>query len=116
MKHKIKVKILSREVGPRKALLKNLAKSLIIHQKIKTTKAKAKALKPFVEKLITISKSPTLSHRRKFKAIFQQEEIIKKMFEVIGPKYKDRPGGYTRIIKIGRRTSDKAEMAVIELV
>jgi len=95
--------------------MKSLATALILNSKIKTTEAKAKELKSFIEKKISCVKKGNLHQRRRMLDIFAPP-VAKKLFEEIGPKYKERPGGYTRIIKLGRRPQDKAEMAIIELV
>jgi large subunit ribosomal protein L17 len=116
MRHRKKGKILDRKVGPRKALLRNLAASLIIYEKIQTTKAKAKALRPFVEKLITKGKINNLNTRRELSRQLYLKNAVQKIVEELGPRYKDRPGGYTRIINIGKRQGDGAEIVQIELV
>jgi large subunit ribosomal protein L17 len=116
MRHRKKGKILDRKKGPREAMLKNLASSILIYEKVKTTRAKAKAVKPQVEKLITVAKTGDLAARRKLIKDLPQPMAIKKAMEVLGARYKDRKGGYTRIVKIGRRQGDGAEMAQIELV
>jgi large subunit ribosomal protein L17 len=110
-----KGKQFSMKKGPRVALLKTLANSFFLHEKIKTTEAKAKALRPIVEKMITRGKNATVANRR---LLAQKVNIStsKKIIEVIAPKYKDRNGGYTRITKLGPRNSDGAKMAIIELV
>ncbi len=116
MRHKKKKITLGREKAHRVAMMKNLAESLILHGKIKTTKAKAKALRTVVEPLITIAKAGTLAARRELiKALFT-DDAVKKLMDELGPKYKDRQGGYTRIIKLTPRDSDSAEVAIIELV
>lgn len=109
-------KILDRKRDQRKALLRNLCRSLIKYGKIKTTLAKAKFIKPTIEKLITIGKKNDLSSRRKIFSFFQDEEIVNKILNEISPRYKERKGGYTRIIKAGTRKGDGAEMAIIEFV
>ncbi|MCR4313742.1 MAG: 50S ribosomal protein L17 [Candidatus Uhrbacteria bacterium] len=116
MRHRKKGTILGREKAPREALLRNLAASVILYEKVKTTEAKAKAVKPLVEKAITSGKKPTLASRRKLLSFFYTEHPVKKIFEVLGPRYQNREGGYTRIIKIGARKNDGAEMVLIELV
>ena len=107
---------LSRKSAHRKALLKNLACALIEHKRIKTTVAKAKALKVYVEPLITKSKENTTHNRRVVFSNLQNKEAIKELFGVISEKVADRPGGYVRIIKMGFRRNDGTEMAMIELV
>lgn len=116
MRHRKKGKILDRKVGPRKAMLRNLAVSLFLYEKIKTTKAKAKVLKSFAEKLITKGKKNDLTARRYLLKYLYKESAVKKVLEDISPRYKDRKGGYTRILKIGRRQGDAAEIVQIELV
>jgi large subunit ribosomal protein L17 len=107
---------LSRKSAHRKALLKNLACALFEHKRIKTTVAKAKALKVYVEPLITKSKENTTHNRRVVFSNLQNKEAIKELFGVISEKVADRPGGYVRIIKMGFRRNDGTEMAMIELV
>jgi len=106
---------LSRKKGPRKALIRTLANSFFLRQKIKTTEAKAKELRPVVEKMITKAKDDSIANRRLLARILNPE-MVKKVIKEIAPEYKNRPGGYTRIIRLGRRNSDGAEMAIIELV
>lgn len=114
MRHKRKGRKFGRETGQRKALLKGLASSLFLRGKIKTTTAKAKSLKPFAEKFITRAKNPTLANQRQIRCYFSQP-VLKKILEQ-GKKFVNRPGGYARIIKLGQRDSDGAEMAIIEIV
>lgn len=116
MRHRKKGKILDRKVGPRKALLRNLAASLVLYEKIQTTKAKAKALRPIAERLISKGKVSTLSARRNLLKYLYQETAVKKILEELGPRYKDRKGGYTRIVNVRRRQGDGAEIVQIELV
>lgn len=116
MRHRLKGKILDRKIGPRKALLRNLATSLIIYEKIKTTKAKAKAVKPLVEKLITAAKTNNLTARRKLISVLFHPKAVKKALAVLGPRYQARKGGYLRIINLGRRPCDGAEICQIEFV
>jgi len=117
MKHLKKGRTLGRKSGPKKALMRNLAKSLILHEKIQTTEAKAKELRPFVEKIITKSRTETLHTRRQILASLGNDTVItEKLLKEVGPKYKERNGGYTRITKTGARTGDSAKMAIIELV
>lgn len=116
MRHHIKGPILDRKKAPREALLRGLAESVILYEKIKTTEAKAKAVRPLVEKMITVGKTNNLASRRKLKSFFYTENAIKKILEVLGPRFKERKGGYTRIIKIGQRKGDGARIAQIELV
>lgn len=116
MRHANKKKILDRAKAQRKALLRSLATSLILYEKIKTTQAKAKVLRPFVEKLITKGKRNDLFARRSLKKVLYKDNAVKKVLEVISPRYKERRGGYLRIIKLGSRTGDAAKMAIIEFV
>ncbi len=116
MRHGKKVNHLGRKAGHRRALLANLAVSLITHKRIKTTVAKAKALRKYVEPLLTKAKSNTTHNRRVVFSYLQNKEAIKELFDDIGGRIADRPGGYTRILKIGFRQGDGAEMAIIELV
>ncbi|MBU3925997.1 50S ribosomal protein L17 [Patescibacteria group bacterium] len=115
MRHKKKGRKLGRKKNARKGLLKALAVSLVKSEKIKTTEAKAKELRPFIEKLLTKAREEKLSNRRLIIAKIG-EAPAKKLFEKIGPKYKNRKGGYTRIIKLARRQGDASKMAVIEFV
>lgn len=116
MRHRKKTKTLDRKKGPREAMLRNLATSIVLYEKVKTTKAKAKAVKPLVEKMITLGKKNTLASRRQALKFFYIENPVKKIFEELGPRYIDRPGGYTRITKLGYRKGDSAEIVQIELV
>lgn len=116
MRHGKKVNHLGRQKGHRRALLSNMASSLIEHKRISTTLAKAKALKVYVEPLLTKAKSDSMQSRRIVFSYLQNKESIKELFGVIAPKIADRPGGYTRILKTGHRLGDAAEMCIIELV
>ena len=118
MRHQKTRHKLSRDSAHRKALLANLCIEVIDHERIKTTEAKAKALKPEIEKLITLAKTDDIPSRRKAAATLQSPDkgVIHKLFTEIGPRYVDRPGGYTRILKLGPRSSDSTEMVFIELV
>lgn len=116
MRHGISGRKLSRKSGHRKALFRNMAAALIKHEQITTTTAKAKELRPYVEKLITLAKRGGLSNRRLAHARMLDDAQLKKLFDVLAERYKDRDGGYTRIIKAGYRASDAAPIAVIELV
>ncbi len=116
MRHRKKKVTLDRKTGPRRALLRNLATSVVLYEKIKTTKAKAKAIQPIVEHCVTLAKGATLHKRRQLIALLTHVNAVKKAFEVLAPRYKDRHGGYTRIVKIGRRVGDAAEMVQIEFV
>jgi large subunit ribosomal protein L17 len=116
MRHRNKVKTLDRKKAPREALIRHLATSVVLYEKIQTTAAKAKVLRSVVEKAITSGKEPTLAHRRELMKLFYTEHPVNKILEVLSPRYKTRPGGYTRIIKLGNRQGDGAEMVQIELV
>ncbi len=116
MKHNIKNKKLNRTSSHRKAMFMNLSNALIKHEQITTTLPKAKELKRFVEKIITLGKKGDLVSRRKTMSILQDEATTKKIFDTVSKRYKERNGGYTRIIKLGNRFGDNAPTAVIELV
>ncbi|MGF7155280.1 50S ribosomal protein L17 [Novosphingobium gossypii] len=116
MRHKMGGRKLQRKSGHRAALLRNLAAALIKHEQIQTTTAKAKELRPYVEKLITLAKHGGLSNRRLAHARILDEVQEKKLFEVLAERFAGRDGGYTRIIKAGYRASDAAPIAIIELV
>ncbi len=116
MRHKVGHRKLQRTSSHRAALLRNLAASLIKHEQIITTTSKARELRPYVEKLITLGKHGGLSNRRLAHARLLDDTQLVKLFDVLAPRYADRAGGYTRIIKAGYRASDAAPIAVIELV
>ena len=116
MRHKNKVKKLGREKAPRELMLRNLASSIIIYEKVKTSKAKAKTVRPLVERAITVAKKGDLSAHRNLLKIILQPKAVKKLVEVLGERYKDRNGGYCRIVKLANRQGDGAEMVQIELV
>lgn len=116
MRHQVKGKKLGRDSAQRKALLRNLVTSILEKERIHTTLAKAKAVRPVVEKMITLAKRNTLHTRRLALRFVYKKNVVKKLFEDIGPRFTERPGGYTRIVKTGPRSGDGAEMAVIELV
>jgi large subunit ribosomal protein L17 len=117
MRHQRKRHKLSRTASHRKALLRNLCKEVIDHERIQTTEAKAKAVRPEVEKLITLAKRGDLHARRQaLSALGQDKFVVYKLFEEVAPRYADRPGGYTRILKLGPRRSDATEMVLLELV
>ncbi|MAF13271.1 MAG: 50S ribosomal protein L17 [Parcubacteria group bacterium] len=116
MRHQKKGTILGRKKAPRKALMRSLATSIIIYEKVKTTKAKAKAVKPVVEKLVTTAKKNDLTARRKLLEVLYHKKAVNKALEVLGPRYKNRKGGYTRIINLENRQGDNAEMVQIEFV
>ena len=116
MRHKVGGRKLQRTTGHRNAMFRNMAASLIKHEQIMTTLPKAKELRPYVEKLITLAKKGGLANRRLAHARLLDDTQLKKLFEVLAERYKDRNGGYTRVIKAGFRASDASPMAVIELV
>ncbi len=116
MRHGISQRKLSRKSGHRKALFRNMAAALIKHEQISTTQAKAKELRPYVEKLVTLAKRGGLSNRRLAMSRLQDDAQLAKLFDVLAERYADRSGGYTRIIKAGIRASDASKMAIIELV
>lgn len=116
MKHGIKQRKLNRTSSHRKAMLANMAAALIKHEQITTTLPKAKELRPFVEKLVTLGKKGGLSNRRTAISRVRDEEQVKKLFDVLGERYAERNGGYIRIMKAGFRYGDCAPMAVIEFV
>ena len=116
MRHQVKGRKLSRTASHRKATLRNLATSLLKHKKIKTTTAKAKELKVFVEPMITKAKEDTVAARRHIAKDIKDRDVLKELFTEIVEKVGNRPGGYTRVIKLGNRLGDAAEMSIIELV
>lgn len=116
MRHQKNKKTLGREKAQREALMRSLAESLILHGSIKTTKAKAKALRSFVEPLVTKAKKNTLAERRNLISALYTDKAVNKLLSEIAPNYKERNGGYTRIIKLGSRVNDAAEMVLIEFV
>lgn len=116
MKHRLKGRKLGRNSAHRKALFRNLSIALLKNEIIKTTLAKAKELRPSVEKLIAIAKNDTIANRRLVISLLGNNEIIDKLFKEIGPRASKRSGGYTRILKFGFRVGDKAPIAFIELV
>jgi len=116
MRHKMAHRKLNRTASHRKAMFANMSSSLIEHEQIVTTLPKAKELRPFVEKLVTLAKKGDLNSRRIAIARTRNKEMSKKLFDVLGPRYKDRAGGYIRIMKAGFRYGDNAPMAVIEFV
>ena len=116
MRHNKNFNHLGRQAGHRKALMSNMASSLILHKRIETTVAKAKALKQFVEPLVTKSKEDTTHQRRVVFSYLKQKEAVAELFRAIAPKIADRPGGYTRILKTGFRLGDAADMCIIEFV
>ena len=116
MRHHRAGKKLGRDSAQRRALYSGLACALIEHGRIKTTEAKAKAVKPYAEKMITLGKRGDLHARRQALADLRSQEVVHKLFSEVGPRFKDRPGGYSRIVKLGTRQGDAAEMVYLELV
>lgn len=116
MRHKMGKRKLQRTSSHRAALLRNMSASLIKHEQITTTVSKAKELRPYIEKLITLAKKGGLSNRRLAMSRVMDETQVKKLFDILAERYSDRQGGYARVIKAGYRASDAAAMAVIELV
>jgi large subunit ribosomal protein L17 len=116
VRHQRAGKKLGRDSAHRKALYSNLAGALIEHGRIKTTVTKAKAVKPYAEQMITLGRRGDLHARRQATAFLRSRDVVHKLFAEVAPRYKDRPGGYARIIKIGTRAGDAAEMAYLELV
>ena len=116
MRHKKKGRKLGRKVGNRRALLMNLASQMITHKRIKTTDAKAKELRTYIEPLITLAKKNDLHSRRLIIRKLQKKDIVNILYDEIAPLYVDRPGGYTRIVKLGYRDNDRAPVSIIEFV
>jgi large subunit ribosomal protein L17 len=116
VRHRRAGKKLGRDASHRKALYSNLAGSLIVHGRIKTTVTKAKAVKPIAEKMITLGRQGDIHARRQATAFLRSQDVVHKLFSEVGPRFKARPGGYSRIIRIGPRPGDAAEMAYLELV
>ena len=116
MRHRRAGKKLNRDSAHRRALYANLASALIEHGRIETTEAKAKAVKPVAEQMITLGRRGDIHARRQALAYLRSQEIVHELFSEIAPRFKDRPGGYTRIVKIGPRQGDAAEMVYLELV
>jgi len=116
MRHKNKGKILDRSKADREMMLRNMASSVLMYEKIKTTTVKAKTVRSLVEKLISIAKEDTLTARRKLIKILPQKMAVKKALEVLGPRFKDKNGGYTRITRLSNRKGDGAEVVLLELL
>ena len=116
MRHGIAHRKLGRTTEHRKAMMANMAASLVKHEQISTTLPKAKEMKPFVDRLVTLAKKGDLSSRRRAISIMRDEEMVKKLFDTLAERYKDRQGGYSRVLKAGYHFGDNAPMAVIELV
>ena len=116
MRHNAGYRKLGRTSGHRRALLRNLTTSLFLHERIRTTLPKARELRPFAEKLITLARRDSLHARRLVAAQVADKDVVKKLFSTLGPRFATRPGGYTRTLKLGKRQGDGAEMAIIELI
>jgi len=116
VRHRKKGRKLSRTSSHRKATLRNMVTSLFRHERIETTTAKAKELRPYAERLITLARRGDLHSRRLARQKIEDREVLGKLFDDIAPRYMERPGGYTRILKLGNRKGDAAEMSLIELV
>jgi large subunit ribosomal protein L17 len=116
MRHQRAGKKLGRDSAHRRALYANLAGALIEHGRIRTTEAKAKAVKPIAEKMITLGRRGDLAARRQAVSYLRSKDVVHKLFSDVGPRFADRPGGYSRIVKIGPRPGDAAEMVYLELV
>jgi large subunit ribosomal protein L17 len=116
MRHRKKGRKLSRTKEPREMMLKNLACSVLVYEKVKTTESKAKEVRSLVEKTITVAKKGDLTARRKLISALPQQNAINKLMDILGERYKERPGGYTRIVKLGNREGDGAPVVQIELV
>ena len=116
MRHRKKVAKLGRDASHRKAMLRNLATDLLRHEGVTTTLAKAKAVRPVAERLVTLGKRDTLHARRRAARVIRDKDVLGKVFNELAPRYAERPGGYTRIMRLGSRAGDRAEMAIIEMV
>jgi len=116
MRHRKKGRKLSRSPSHKKATMRNLVTNLFRHERIETTKAKAKELRPYAERLISQARTNDVHHRRMVARKIADREVLGKLFDEIAPRYAERPGGYTRILKLGHRKGDAADMALIELV
>ena len=116
MRHNVGYRKLGRTSGHRRALLRNLATDLFRHERLKTTLPKARELRPFAEKLITLARRDDLHARRQVLRQISDKTVVKKLFDTLGPRFAARPGGYTRALKLGPRQGDGADMAIVELV
>lgn len=116
MRHRVAGRKFGRNHNQRKALFRNLAVSLILHERVTTTEAKAKTMRPMVERLVTLSREDSAHHRRLAMARLADERATAKLFDVLGPRFEGQPGGYTRIYKLGFRKGDAAPLAMIEFV
>ena len=116
MRHSVRGRKLGRSTAHRTAMLRNLCTSLFTHERVRTTLMKAKEMRPYAERLITRSRRDTLAARREVARDVRDSDALRKLFSTLGPRYAERPGGYTRMYRLGRRPGDAAEMALIELV
>ncbi len=116
MRHQKKTRRFGRDTAHRTAMFRNLVTSLLKHERVETTEAKAKELRKWVDKMIGLAKRGDLHARRQAYAVIREKAVVQKLFEDVGPRYAERPGGYTRITKIGPRRGDSAPMAIIELI
>ncbi len=116
MRHRVAGRHFGRASGPRKALFRNLVTELLKRESIRTTLSKAREVRPIAEKMVTLGKAGTLHHRRRAASFITDKEVVYKVFDDLAERYSEREGGYTRIVKLGPRKGDAAEMAVIELV
>jgi len=116
MRHRKTTPQLGRTASHRDAMLRNLCTSLLRHERVQTTLAKAKAVRPLAERMVTLGKRDTLHSRRRATRVIRDKAVVRKLFDDLAPRYAQRPGGYTRILKLQRRKGDDAEMAIIELV
>lgn len=117
MRHRVAGKKLGRTTSHRQAMMRNMTVSLIEHERIVTTIQKAKAVKPFVEKLVTLSKEATMHNRRRAFAKVRSREAVQKLFDVLGPRFQERPGGYCRVLRLSKpRLGDNGERAILEFV
>ena len=116
MRHRVAGRSLSRPTGHRKAMLRTMVTDLLRHESIRTTDAKAREVRRMAEKVITLGKKGTLHDRRQALAVLTDENTVRKLFDDLGPRYESRPGGYTRMTKLGQRKGDAAPMAILELM
>ena len=116
MRHRKRSQTLSRPTAHRRALLMNLVRSLFLHERISTTVSKAKAASSVADRMITLAKKKDVASQRRAFSFFSDRTIVRRLFKDIGPRYQDRKGGYTRVVKLGRRFGDRAFMAILELV
>ena len=116
MRHRVHGRKLGRTTAHRTAMLRNQLTSLFIHERITTTLAKAKELRPLAERTVTLARTGTLANRRRVLEMVSDKEVVARLFDSIAPRFADRPGGYTRILRVGRRRGDNAELAIIEFI